>query len=91
MAVNKTVDNERWLTDGDCSKCRREKFCSKRCKRAELKERAEIANLIADSVKEALQENDLDDSDQSVKAVADKIACDENVKKMLLTEALTEK
>lgn len=25
-------DNEQWKTDGDCSKCRRQKYCSKACK-----------------------------------------------------------
>lgn len=25
-------DNERWLTDGDCKKCRRNKYCSKACR-----------------------------------------------------------
>lgn len=23
---------DRWKTDGDCSKCRRQKYCSKRCR-----------------------------------------------------------
>lgn len=23
---------DRWLIDGDCKKCRREKYCSKRCR-----------------------------------------------------------
>lgn len=26
------TDNERWLTDGDCSKCRKANYCSKDCK-----------------------------------------------------------
>ena len=33
-----TEDNERWKSDGDCSKCRRKNYCSKECtayKRAE--------------------------------------------------------
>ena len=24
-------DNERWLSDGDCSKCRKSEYCSKNC------------------------------------------------------------
>lgn len=24
-------DNERWLSDGDCSKCRKSEYCSKSC------------------------------------------------------------
>lgn len=26
------MDNERWLTDGNCLKCRRAKYCKKDCK-----------------------------------------------------------
>ena len=28
---SKLTDNERWLSDGDCSKCRRANYCSKDC------------------------------------------------------------
>ena len=26
------TDNERWKSDGDCSKCRRNNYCKKKCK-----------------------------------------------------------
>lgn len=28
-----TENRDRWLIDGNCTKCRRQKFCSKPCKR----------------------------------------------------------
>lgn len=40
-------NNERWLTDGDCTKCRRQKYCSKPCKRSENRRQAEMAMAIA--------------------------------------------
>ena len=29
---NDAEDNERWLSDGDCQKCRKVKYCKKSCK-----------------------------------------------------------
>ena len=26
------MDSERWKSDGDCNKCRRETYCKKKCK-----------------------------------------------------------
>lgn len=31
--MTKSIDNERWLTDGNCKFCRRQKHCSKPCKK----------------------------------------------------------
>lgn len=42
----KNDDNERWLSDGDCSKCRREKYCSKPCKAQKQRKEAIIRQLI---------------------------------------------
>lgn len=38
-------DNERWLSDGDCSKCRREKYCSKACKAQKLRKAAILRQI----------------------------------------------
>lgn len=86
MAGKKTVDKERWLSDGDCSKCRRESFCSKQCKPAKLKERAEVANAIADDVRAVLQENGIDDTDNMVGKYASGLAKDDNLRKNVLSK-----
>lgn len=31
-------DNERWLSDGNCRKCRRQNYCKKTCKPAERRQ-----------------------------------------------------
>ena len=33
-----TEDNERWLSDGNCRKCRRQNYCKKACKPAEKRQ-----------------------------------------------------
>lgn len=38
---------DRWLTDGDCTKCRRQKFCSKPCKRHKGAVQREIMGMVA--------------------------------------------
>lgn len=32
--MTKSIDNERWLSDGNCELCRRSKYCSKANKEA---------------------------------------------------------
>lgn len=45
--MDKTIsETEQWLLDGDCDKCRREKFCSKPCKRGQMRQRAYIAGAV---------------------------------------------
>jgi len=29
-------ESEQWLLDGDCNKCRKQKYCSKECKRSRV-------------------------------------------------------
>jgi len=49
MAIEmKPADNERWLTDGDCSKCRRAKYCSKPCTRQKRRKKAILRAIIRD-------------------------------------------
>lgn len=39
-------DNERWLIDGDCSKCRRNSYCSKACTIRKRNGEKAIRNII---------------------------------------------
>ena len=49
MAIDmKPADNERWLTDGDCSKCRRAKYCSKPCTRQKRRKKAILMAMLQD-------------------------------------------
>lgn len=43
-------NGDRWLTDGDCTKCRRKKFCSKPCKRHKGAIQREITGMIAEAM-----------------------------------------
>lgn len=45
-----STENERWLTDGDCSKCRREKYCGTECTVSKRRTRAELLRLIREKV-----------------------------------------
>lgn len=40
--------NEQWLSDGDCTKCRRFKYCSKLCTAAKRFKTAEANKVILD-------------------------------------------
>lgn len=43
-------NNERWLIDGDCSKCRRQKHCSKPCRRAKNRQQAAIMGMLTSAM-----------------------------------------
>lgn len=45
MEIN---ESDQWLLDGDCSKCRREKYCTKRCK----KQQEALNNLMYSAIRE---------------------------------------
>lgn len=47
-----TNENEQWLLDGDCSKCRREKYCSKPCTKAKRKRDVLVQTLVASKLNE---------------------------------------
>lgn len=47
-------DNERWLTDGDCTKCRRQNYCSKPCRRNIQTQQAQLTMAVASSLVHAL-------------------------------------
>lgn len=47
MAIEmKPADNERWLTDGNCGKCRRKSYCSKPCTRQKRRRNAIMMEFI---------------------------------------------
>lgn len=39
-------DDERWLTDGDCSKCRRFTYCNKPCTRQKQRKAAILRRFV---------------------------------------------
>lgn len=41
-----TENNEGWLTDGDCSKCRRANYCSKVCTAQKRRKEAIIQQMV---------------------------------------------
>lgn len=43
-------ENEQWKLSGDCTKCRRNNYCSKPCTRYNRRARAEMKRLVADWV-----------------------------------------
>lgn len=46
--------NEQWKDVGDCSVCRRQKYCSKPCKRAQMRRQSEIAGMFANVMLKAM-------------------------------------
>lgn len=46
------LENEQWKLQGDCSACRKEKYCSKRCKANERRS----TNLVHAAVAKAMLE-----------------------------------
>lgn len=45
-------ENEQWKLSGDCTKCRRNNYCSKPCTRYNRRARAEMKRLVADTMNE---------------------------------------
>lgn len=48
--------NEQWLGGGDCSICRREKYCGKPCKYAMNRQSAELAGLVMHTMAKTIAE-----------------------------------
>lgn len=46
--------SEQWLLGGDCSVCRRHKYCSKPCKPRQLYEQRRTASIIANAMMRAM-------------------------------------
>lgn len=47
-----TNENEQWLLNGDCSKCRRKNYCSKPCTRNKRGTEAMMKALVASKLNE---------------------------------------
>jgi len=45
-------ETEQWLLNGDCSKCRKEKYCSKPCTRCTRGLETEVFSLISNKLNE---------------------------------------
>lgn len=50
--MEKINENEQWRLNGDCSKCRREKYCSTPCTHYKRRESAELRVLVAETMNE---------------------------------------
>ena len=46
-------ESEQWLLNGDCSKCRRNNYCSKACTRCKRKTKALMQSLVANAMNKA--------------------------------------
>lgn len=44
---NKIDESEQWLLSGNCSKCRRNNYCSKPCTRSKRATNASISSLVS--------------------------------------------
>jgi len=42
--------SDRWLIDGDCSKCRRQKHCSKPCKKCKVRSQMLITGAVLNAM-----------------------------------------
>jgi len=40
------MSNERWLTDGDCTKCRMQSYCNKSCTACKPRREKELFDLV---------------------------------------------
>lgn len=45
-------ENEQWKLSGDCTKCRRNNYCSKPCTRYNRRARAEMKRFVANTMNE---------------------------------------
>lgn len=55
-------DNERWLSDGDCSKCRRQSYCKKPCTVKKRRYRQLIRDFILNKTGIAEVKDAIDDA-----------------------------
>lgn len=50
---------DQWLEEGDCSKCRRSKYCSKPCKRHKVVTKRMITNMVLEATGAQIINNEL--------------------------------
>ena len=50
---NKEIkETEQWLLEGNCNKCRRDKYCSKPCKKSKIRRQRAISGFITNKMNE---------------------------------------
>lgn len=50
--MERIKENEQWKLQGDCTKCRRNNYCSKPCTHYNRRKRAELKRLVANTMNE---------------------------------------
>lgn len=50
MTPTYVADNDQWLQGGDCDICRRQKYCSKPCKRHKIRTERLTQELVAKAI-----------------------------------------
>lgn len=50
-----SMSNEQWVRGGDCTKCRRQKYCSKDCKQHEIYNRQILSATVAEAMMRIMQ------------------------------------
>lgn len=51
--MERIPENEQWKLRGDCSVCRRNKYCKKGCTLAKRRQKEEVHNLVFGAINEA--------------------------------------
>lgn len=54
--MNQIAETEQWLLDGDCDKCRKEKYCSKECTAFKKYLGAKFKNAMDKAMKRLVEE-----------------------------------
>ena len=48
--MTETIEEyEQWKLDGDCSKCKRQRYCTKGCKKAKEAQEREINSIVSEA------------------------------------------
>lgn len=50
MKLEYDAEGDQWARDGDCSKCRRQKYCSKSCKAYKVRQDRIFRKIFAEAV-----------------------------------------
>lgn len=48
--MNKIPESEQWLLSGDCSVCRREKYCSKPCTKGKNRRTMVLKSMVVEAM-----------------------------------------
>ena len=50
MSKHYVSDNDQWLQGGDCSKCRRQQYCSKPCRMSKIRRERVMNELLTEAI-----------------------------------------